>query len=149
MKSRLLLFATIFLSIAVYAQDVKVKKGYITVDGKSVAKIERKDNVCTISDLNAKPLFTAMITNQTPLNNQSSKKWLQLVGNNGNVKEIALDKAGEFTFSYKQHVAECLVLNNPSLFLAAISEPAVNSFFKTKTVVFLLPKTLPKTRCCK
>ena len=69
MKIKSFLFATMFASISFFAQEVKVKKGEIQIDGKSVAKIDKEKNIYTISDLSGKSLFTATITNQTPLKN--------------------------------------------------------------------------------
>ncbi|MET3539268.1 hypothetical protein ABID34_004370, partial [Chryseobacterium limigenitum] len=88
MKIKLVLVATMFASVSVFSQEVKVKKGEIQIDGKSVAKIDKEKNNYTISDLSGKALFTATITNETPLKNTVSKYWMQLTGSNGVVKEL-------------------------------------------------------------
>ena len=66
MKTKLLLGAVLLISSLCAAQDVKVKKGEIMLDNKSVAKMEQKGRVYYISDMNNKLLFEAIITNETP-----------------------------------------------------------------------------------
>jgi hypothetical protein len=132
MKVKFLVMAFTLASLFSYSQEVKVKKGEIQVNGKSVAKIEKKDKVYSISDLSGKTLFTAAINNKTPLNNLASKSWIQLVGNNGNVREVALDKSGGFTFSNEKYISENLILNVKKLFPDTVSEEAVNDFFQTE-----------------
>ncbi len=129
---RLLVLSMLFLSIFSFSQNVKVKKGEIQVDDKPVAKMEKKDKVYVISSLSGTPLFTAVITDITPLKNVASKRWLQLTGNNGNVREVAIEKSGGFTFSNERFLCETLIRNAGFLFPNTVNEVAVNEFFQTE-----------------
>ncbi|HBR11589.1 MAG TPA: hypothetical protein DD740_05145, partial [Chryseobacterium sp.] len=120
-------------STFVYAQEVKVKKGEIQIDGKSVAKIDKEKNNYTISDLSGKALFTATITNQTPLKNYASKYWLQLTGSNGVVKELELIDKTSFSFGFEKPITQNLTKSdNPLLPASGIDENKINSFFQTE-----------------
>ena len=74
MKSKIYILAVMLFSVLVFSQEVKVKKGEIQIDGKSVAKIDKEKSVYTISDLSGKPLFKAVITNVTPLRNTATRR---------------------------------------------------------------------------
>ena len=118
------------LCIFVTSQEVKVKKGEIQIDGKSIAKIDKEKNNYTISDLSGKALFTATITNETPLKNTASKRWLQLTGNNGVVKEVELIPSTSFSFGLEKPITENLTKSNePLLPSSEIDEAKLNSFF--------------------
>ena len=133
MKSKFLVFTALLLCIFVTSQEVKVKKGEIQLDGKSVAKIDKEKNIYTISDLSGKALFTATITNQTPLKNTASKSWLQLTGNNGVVKEVELIPSTSFSFGLEKPITENLTKSNdPLLPSSGIDEAKINSFFQSE-----------------
>lgn len=133
MKIKLVLVATMFASVSVFSQEVKVKKGEIQIDGKSVAKIDKEKNNYTISDLSGKALFTATITSQTPLKNNVSKNWLQLTGSNGVVKELELIDKTSFSFGFEKPITQNLTLGeNPLLPASGIDEAKINSFFQTE-----------------
>ena len=133
MKIKSFLVATMFASISFFAQEVKVKKGEIQIDGKSVAKIDKEKNIYTISDLSGKSLFTATITNQTPLKNTASRSWLQLTGNNGVVKEVELIPSTSFSFGLEKPITENLTKSNdPLLPSSGIDEAKINSFFQSE-----------------
>lgn len=121
------------VSTFVYAQEIKVKKGEIQIDGKAVAKIDKEKNNYTISDLSGKALFTATITNQTPLKNYASKYWLQLTGSNGVVKEMELIDKTSFSFGFEKPITQNLTKSeNPLLPASGIDEAKINSFFQTE-----------------
>lgn len=133
MKIKLVLVATMFASISVFSQEVKVKKGEIQIDGKSVAKIDKEKNNYTISDLSGKALFTATITSQTPLKNNVSKNWLQLTGSNGVVRELELIDKTSFSFGFEKPITENLTKSSdPLLPASGIDENKINSFFQTE-----------------
>lgn len=132
MTKNLFFIAAMLLSILSYAQDIKVKKGEIQVNGKSVAKIEKKNKEYAISDLSGNELFTAIITNETPLDNYATKTWLQLKANNGIVREVSIEERGSFTLSNERNVSQILLLNASSLFPNQVSEAAVNDFLQTE-----------------
>lgn len=133
MKIKLVLVATMFASISVFSQEVKVKKGEIQIDGKSVAKIDKEKNNYTISDLSGKALFTATITSQTPLQNNVSKNWLQLTGSNGVVRELELIDKTSFSFGFEKPITENLTKSSdPLLPASGIDEAKINSFFQTE-----------------
>ena len=108
MKSKIYILAVMLFSVLVFSQEVKVKKGEIQIDGKSVAKIDKEKTVYTISDLSGKPLFKAVITNVTPLRNTATRTWLQLTGNNGVVRELDLIKRTSFSFGFEKPITENL-----------------------------------------
>jgi hypothetical protein len=133
MKLKLLPIAMVAVSTFVYAQEVKVKKGEIQIDGKAVAKIDKEKNNYTISDLSGKALFTATITNETPLKNTISKYWLQLTGSNGVVKELELIDKTSFSFGFEKPITQNLTKSeNPLLPASGIDENKINSFFQTE-----------------
>ncbi len=133
MKIKLALVATMFASVSVLAQEIKVKKGEIQIDGKSVAKIDKEKNNYTISDLSGKALFTATITSQTPLKNNVSKNWLQLTGSNGVVRELELIDKTSFSFGFEKPITENLTKSgDPLLPASGIDENKINSFFQTE-----------------
>jgi hypothetical protein len=133
MKSKILFVALMLVSILTFSQEVKVKKGEIQINGKSVAKIDKEKTIYTISDLSGKALFTATITNQTPLKNVSSKNWLQLTGSNGVVRELELIDKTSFSFGMEKPITENLSLSNdPLLTASGIDEAKINSFFQTE-----------------
>lgn len=125
--------AMVAVSTFVYAQEVKVKKGEIQIDGKPVAKIDKEKNNYTISDLSGKALFTATITNQTPLKNYASKYWLQLTGNNGVVKEMELIDKTSFSFGFEKPITQNLTKSaDPLLPASGIDESKINNFFQSE-----------------
>ncbi|MCY0976642.1 hypothetical protein PGH12_05695 [Chryseobacterium wangxinyae] len=133
MKLKFLPIALVAVSTFVYAQEVKVKKGEIQIDGKSVAKIDKEKNNYTISDLSGKALFTATITSQTPLKNNVSKNWLQLTGSNGVVRELELIDKTSFSFGFEKPITENLTKSSdPLLPASGIDENKINSFFQTE-----------------
>lgn len=133
MKLKFLPIALVTVSTFVYAQEVKVKKGEIQIDGKSVAKIDKEKNNYTISDLSGKALFTATITSQTPLKNNVSKNWLQLTGSNGVVRELELIDKTSFSFGFEKPITENLTKSSdPLLPASGIDEAKINSFFQTE-----------------
>lgn len=133
MKLKILFAVLTLVSILSFSQEVKVKKGEIQVNGKSVAKIDKEKMIYTISDLSGKALFTATITNQTPLKNTASKTWLQLTGSNGVVRELDLIPQTSFSFGMEKPIIENLTLSNdPLLPASGIDEAKINSFFQTE-----------------
>ncbi|MDO3425480.1 hypothetical protein QWT87_11315 [Chryseobacterium sp. APV1] len=133
MRLKFLPIAMVAVSTFAYAQEVKVKKGEIQIDGKSVAKIDKEKNNYTISDLLGKALFTATITNQTPLKNYASKYWLQLTGANGVVKEMELIDKTSFSFGFEKPITQNLTKStDPLLPASGIDENKINSFFQTE-----------------
>jgi hypothetical protein len=133
MKLKFLPVALVAVSTFVYAQEIKVKKGEIQIDGKSVAKIDKEKNNYKISDLSGKALFTAAITSQTPLNNNVSKNWLQLTGSNGVVRELELIDKTSFSFGFEKPITENLTKSSdPLLPASGIDENKINSFFQTE-----------------
>ena len=48
-----------FLITKALAQDIKIKKGELLIDGTPIAKISSKDKVVSYSDLSGNFLFTA------------------------------------------------------------------------------------------
>lgn len=133
MKIKLALVATMFASVSLFSQEIKVKKGEIQIDGKSIAKIDKEKNNYTISDLSGKALFTATITSQTPLKNNVSKNWLQLTGSNGVVRELELIDKTSFSFGFEKPITENLTKSSdPLLPVSGIDEAKINSFFQTE-----------------
>lgn len=133
MKLKFIPIAMVVASTFVYAQDVKVKKGEIQINGKSVAKIDKEKNIYTISDLSGKALFTATITDKTPLGNYASKNWLQLTGNNGVVRELGLIDKTSFSLGLEKPITENLTKSDdPLLPASGIDEAKINSFFQTE-----------------
>lgn len=132
-EQMLRIFVLLLISNYCMAQEVKVKKNEILVNGRAVAKIDRNKIVYTISDLNDRLMMTAIITNKTPLNNTSSTTWLQLTGTNGVVRELELQKSNSFSLGYEKPITENLVLgDNPIIGSDGINEAKMAVFFKTE-----------------
>ena len=133
MKLKFLTLALLLFSIFSSAQEVKVKRCEIQLDGKSIAKIDKDKYTYTISDLSGKALFTAKITDKTPLNNTAPKSWLELTGANGVVREVEMRKSGGFSIGFEKPIIENLTLaNNPLLPATGIDESRINAFFQTE-----------------
>ena len=158
MKKILCIAFSVAAIILVSAQEIKVKKDEIQVDGKSIARIERSKKSSSsfvVSDLKKNPLFTAEITSYTPLGNQSPDKWLQLTGINGVVKEVPLAKIPEkqggsllgsvvglnpfkimkvaLTAGGAEDVSKNLIFNDASLITTkGVDADKINSFFQTE-----------------
>lgn len=116
-----------------YAQEIKVKRGEIQIDGRPVAKIDKEKNIYTISDLSGKTLFTATITDRTPLRNLASKNWLQLTGANGVVRELDLIPKTSFSFGLEKPITENLILSSdPLLSASGVDESKINKFFQNE-----------------
>lgn len=131
MKSKILFLVSVILAGFGYSQTVKVKKGEIQVNEKSVAKISREKGIYTISDLSGKPLFTAVITDKTPLKNTASKRWLELTGTNGVVRELDLIPQTSFSLGFEKPITENLTLSSDPLIPASgIDDAKISRFFQ-------------------
>lgn len=100
---KIILAIGLALSLSVSAQEIKIKKGDLTIDGKLVAKVEDKGRDYTFKDLNGNTLFYATISNTDPTK-KDDKGWVIFKGTNGNVKEVAYKNG--FTLSLGKLLAE-------------------------------------------
>lgn len=91
------------VSLSVSAQEIKIKKGDLTIDGKLVAKVEDKGRDYTFKDLNGNTLFYATISSTDP-SRKDDKGWVIFKGTNGNVREVAYKNG--FTLSLGKLLAE-------------------------------------------
>jgi hypothetical protein len=133
MKLKFLPLAAVLVTALGYSQEIKVKKGEIQIDGKSVAKIDKEKNNNTISNLSGKALFTATITNETPLKNTASNYWMQLTSSSGVVKELEHIPKTSFSFGFENPITENLIKSNDPLLPASrIDERKINSFFQSE-----------------
>lgn len=124
-----IIFTFLCLSIT-FAQDVKIKKGVISLDKKEVAKIEKQDKVYKISSLDGKTWFLASTINITPNKNVRLKFWLELKGANGNIREVEYEEV-DFTFSREKWCVEALLNSNTHLLtLDGIDSEKVSEFFQ-------------------
>ena len=71
-----------FLITKALAQDIKIKKGELLIDGTPIAKISSKDKVVSYSDLSGNFLFTAEAPYATVSGNSTPERWLRFKGAN-------------------------------------------------------------------
>lgn len=100
---KLILAIGLVVSLSVSAQEIKIKKGDLTIDGKLVAKVEDNGRDYTFKDLNGNTLFYATISKTDPTK-KDDKGWVIFKGTNGNVREVAYKNG--FTLSLGKLLAE-------------------------------------------
>lgn len=122
MKNVIAVFVTFLFMNLTFAQEVKIKKGIISIDKKEVAKIEKQDKSYKISSLTDDTYFFAFPLNITPNKNVRLKFWLELTGSNGNVRESEYDEI-PFTFGKEKWCVEALLKSNTGL----LDKDGVNS----------------------
>ncbi|MDO5105464.1 hypothetical protein [Capnocytophaga sp.] len=136
-KRNLLTFIAFAVTIILNAQDIKVKKGELLLDKKPVARVEKVDKKYQFSDLSGNVMFSAIITQQTVLGNYTSERWLQLIGNNGVVKELELPGKLTFTFSNEKYNIDAVLKSEQNLLTVnGIDKASVDTFFQNEDKPF-------------
>jgi hypothetical protein len=87
MKTQLFLISTL-VSVAANAQDVKVKKDIITVNGKEIAKVDKQKEWYKISSLDDTAFVYIRTTNTTPNGFIAGKYWLEVKNENEAISEF-------------------------------------------------------------
>ncbi len=127
MKTKLVLIATMFASISLFAQEIKIKKGELFLDEKAVAKVDDKGRIYKFSNLNDKLQFTATIINGRTVGTQSDNGWVEYTSTNNIVKESKHTEGG-FTLSMGKLIVQN-ALANGLITKEGIDEAKVSEFF--------------------
>lgn len=141
--------ALAFAVSVAFAQDIKIKKDEIQLDGKSVAKIEKVKGsegyyngaVFAVSDLNGNLLFTGQ-TKAMALPNSlsgccnnlpdlSDLNWLELTGKNGVVEEIAAKDLLKRSMSAQKTIA-AFAVQEKFITPNGVDTGKINEFFQTE-----------------
>jgi hypothetical protein len=130
MKTKLVLIATMFAGISFFAQEIKIKKGELSLDEKVVAKVDDKGRIYKFSDLGNKLQFTATIINGRTIGTQSDNGWIEYTGTNNVVKE-SKHAEGAFTLSMGKLIVQS-ALAKGLITKDGIDEAKVNEFFATE-----------------
>jgi hypothetical protein len=126
-----------FLITKALAQDIKIKKGELLIDGTPIAKISSKDKVVSYSDLSGNFLFTAEAPYATVSGNSTPERWLRFKGANNNVREISLPYSFKLTFSIEKYVTDAILKTIPELLpLKGANNQFINQFFASQDQPF-------------
>lgn len=138
MKTKLLLTSAIFsITTIFYGQDIKIKKGEVSLDNNPVAKVEKVDKKYQFSDLSGNVMFKAIITNVTVQGNETDERWLELTSPDGVTRELELPKKLSFTFSNEKYNTDAVVKSQQNLLTTnGIDKAIVDAFFQTKNTPF-------------
>ena len=88
MRKTVLGFITSFMVLSAHAQDLKIKKGEVLLDGTPVALVKEEKRVCDLSTPDGKKVFTFFITNRTKQGISTPEDWLQFTSPEGAVFEL-------------------------------------------------------------
>lgn len=115
---------------SVQAQDFKVKKDILSINGKEVAKITKQDRQYHFSDLATNELvFKAYFMDTTPNNNVHNTNWLVLVGANGVTKEVEQPDT-KFTLSMEKWIINSLLASDTKLLTGeGLNKEKIATFF--------------------
>ena len=133
MKRIFLLYLLSCITFSLKAQDYKVKKGELQIEGTPVAKLEKKEGKYEFSDLSGNFMYKAVLTEKTAQNNRAPHRWVELTGNNGKVREIPLPDKLKFTFSGEKAIVDSMLKSNTGLLtVKGIDPEVVKAFFSTE-----------------
>ncbi|MFK8269160.1 hypothetical protein [Capnocytophaga cynodegmi] len=136
-KRNLLTVIASILAIVLNAQDIKVKKGELLLDKKPVARVEKIDKKYQFSDLSGNVMYSAIITQQTVLGNETSERWLQLTGKNGIIRELELPSKLIFTLSNEKYNIDAVLKCEQNLLTTnGIDKTSVDAFFQNEEKPF-------------
>ena len=128
-----LLYLLSCITFSLKAQDYKVKKGELQIEGTPVAKLEKKEGKYEFSDLSGNFMYKAVLTEKTAQNNRAPHRWVELTGNNGKVREIPLPDKLKFTFSGEKAIVDNMLKSNTGLLtVKGIDPEVVKTFFSTE-----------------
>ena len=76
MRKTVLGFMASFMLLSAHAQNLKIKKGEVLLDGTPVALVKEEKRVCDLSTPDGKKVFTFFITNKTKQGVSTPEEWL-------------------------------------------------------------------------
>lgn len=114
MKTLVLSILTCAITFSVYAQDIKVKKGAITINNNVVASIKEEKNGYLFSNLDGSPIITVYITSYTKGKVQTPEEWLICTSPDGKTFELPNPK-DRLLFSFNKIYTHKLFDSNPQL----------------------------------
>ena len=103
-----LLFACLLIAGVAFAQDIKVKKGDLLIDGSAAAKISDAKNVYSFSSTSGSPLFSVKLMSPSQIGGDAGGVWLEFTSANGVVKEVSDLKTG-FSLSSEKIISENVI----------------------------------------
>ncbi|MGP1591177.1 MAG: hypothetical protein ACTTHI_05220 [Prevotella sp.] len=114
MKTLVLSILTCAITFSVYAQDIKVKKGAITINNNVIASIKEEKNGYLFSSPDGSPIITVYITSYTKGKVQTPEEWLICTSPDGKTFELPNPK-DRLLFSFNKIYTHKLFDSNPQL----------------------------------
>ena len=114
MRKTVLGFIASFMVLSAHAQNLKIKKGEVLLDGTPVALVKEEKRVCDLSTPDGKKVFTFFITNRTKQGISTPEDWLQFTSPEGAVFELQNPKDRIILSTTKYLVYKLLDSNPPA-----------------------------------
>ena len=76
MRKTVLGFIASFMVLSTHAQDMKIKKGAVLLNGTPVALLKEDKRTCELSTLDGQQVLTCFITNKTKQGVSAPEEWL-------------------------------------------------------------------------
>ena len=114
MRKTVLGFIASSMVLSAHAQDLKIKKGEVLLNGTPVALVKEEKRVCDLSTPDGKKAFTFVITNTTKQGVSTPEDWLQFTSPEGAVFELQNPK-DRLVFSNTKYFVYKLLDSNPQL----------------------------------
>ena len=130
MRKTVLGFIASFMLLSAHAQDLKIKKGEVLLDGTSVALVKEAKRVCDLSTPDGKKVFTFFITNKTKQGVSTPEDWLQFTSPEGAVFELQNPK-DRLVLSTTKYLVYKLLDSKPQLIAVdGIKTSTIDDLFK-------------------
>ncbi len=133
-----LLFACLLIAGVAFAQDIKVKKGDLLIDGSAAAKISDAKNVYSFSSTSGSPLFSVKLMSPSQIGGDAGGVWLEFTSANGVVKEVSDLKTG-FSLSSEKIISENVIKHYNLIGKSGPDEAKIASFFASEDRSFSKP----------
>ena len=129
MRKTVLGFIASFMVLSAHAQDLKIKKGEVLLDGTAVALVKEEKRVCELSTPDGKKVFTFFITNRTKQGVSTPEDWLQFTSPEGAVFELQNPK-DRIVLSNTKYFVYKLLDSKPQLIAGSgINQSAIADLF--------------------
>ena len=130
MRKTVLGFIASFMLLSAHAQDLKIKKGEVLLDGTPVALVKEAKRVCDLSTPDGKKVFTFFITNKTKQGISTPEDWLQFTSPEGAVFELQNPK-DRLVLSTTKYLVYKLLDSKPQLIAVdGIKKSTIDDLFE-------------------
>ncbi len=130
MRKTVLGFIASFMLLSAHAQDLKIKKGEVLLDGTPVALVKEAKRVCDLSTPDGKKVFTFFITNKTKQGVSTPEDWLQFTSPEGAVFELQNPK-DRLVLSTTKYLVYKLLDSKPQLIAVdGIKKSTIDDLFE-------------------